>query len=221
MTWSIRKLFSFSHSFIFCTEICNPTDIGWMVVTQSLNLRAIGWFSIATQRILVGLQLWKWEVEKRLKLHNLRIDRVVIQTEPKYSIGARNADYWGVDFVWKIIGTVQFRVGNGPGSDPGIWTLCEHKLRPTTFWRFVWAARTYVLQRRSLALTTSRWQPFDTFLTQKRLSKPPDHSFNMLVQRHFNCQKDNCSHQVCLQRTSLDDNQKSLMSAKSRESTII
>jgi len=28
--------------------------------------------------------------------------------------------------VWKPVATVQFRVGTGPGTDPGIWTRCYH-----------------------------------------------------------------------------------------------
>ena len=32
MTWSIRKLFSFNRSCTSCIQICNPTDIRWMVV---------------------------------------------------------------------------------------------------------------------------------------------------------------------------------------------
>jgi len=32
MTWSIRILFSFRRSFTSCIQICNPTDIRWIVV---------------------------------------------------------------------------------------------------------------------------------------------------------------------------------------------
>jgi len=64
------------------------------------------------------------EVKERLKLHNLHIDHVVIRSELKYLIAARNVDFCGAGFVWKPVATVLFRVGTGPGTDPGIWTRC-------------------------------------------------------------------------------------------------
>jgi len=124
MTWSIRKLFSFSRSFTSCIQICNPIDIRLMVVKEWLNWSEIGGFSIATQGILVGSKIWKWEVKEWLKLHNIRIDHVVIQSELKYLIEARNADIRGGCFMWKPVTTVRFRVGTRPRTDPGIWTRC-------------------------------------------------------------------------------------------------
>jgi len=44
---------------------------------------------MATQQTFVGSQSWKREVKERLKLHNLRIDRVVIRSELKYLVGPK------------------------------------------------------------------------------------------------------------------------------------
>jgi len=72
-------------------------------------------------------------------------------------------------------------------------------------WRCGSAATTYVLPRRNLTLKTSRWLPWDTFLTQKIVSMHLGQSFNMMVRPHLNCQKDLlCSH-ICLQRTFIED----------------
>ena len=79
--------------------------------------------------MLVGSQIWKWEVKERLKLHNLRIEHVVIRSELKYSIVARNVDFRGADFVWKPVARVRFRVRTGPGTDRGIWTHCQQYTR--------------------------------------------------------------------------------------------
>jgi hypothetical protein len=43
----------------------------------------------------------------------------------------------------------------------------------------------------------------------------------MLVQLHLNRQKGNLSHELCLQRTSMEDERKYLTSAESPESTVI
>jgi len=98
---------------------------------------------------------------------------------------------------------------------------CTKWPRSTTFWRCSRAARTYVLRRRSRALKTSRWQLLDTFQTWKRSSKPPGHSFNMMVRLHSNCQTDHLCHQLCPQRTTLEDELKSSVSAESEESNVI
>jgi len=49
----------------------------------------------------------------------------------------------------------------------------------------------------------------------------PGHLFHMMVRLHLNCQKDHICHQLCLQRTSMEDELKSQMSARSGESTVI
>jgi hypothetical protein len=48
--------------------------------------------SIATQRILVGSQIWDREVKQGLKLHNLRTNHVTIRLELRYLIGAKIVD---------------------------------------------------------------------------------------------------------------------------------
>jgi len=92
---------------------------------------------------------------------------------------------------------------------------CTEWPRFTTFWRCSRAAKIYVLHRRNLALNAGRWPPWDTFLTPKRSSKHPGHSFHMMVRLHSNCQKDLLCHHLYLQRTSLEDKLKSLMSTES------
>jgi hypothetical protein len=46
MTLSIRKLFSFGRSFTSCIQICNPTDIHWMVVKYWLNSAKLAGFRL-------------------------------------------------------------------------------------------------------------------------------------------------------------------------------
>jgi len=82
---------------------------------------------------------------------------------------------------------------------------CTELPRFMTFWRCGRAAEIYVRPRMNLALKTSRWPPYDTFRTLKRALKHPGHSFNMMLRLHSNCQKDHLCHQLCLQRTSLEN----------------
>jgi hypothetical protein len=72
-----------------------------MLVKYWLNVSEICGVSIATQPILVASHIWQLEVKERLKLYNLHIDHVVIRSELKYGIVARNVDFWGVGLVWK------------------------------------------------------------------------------------------------------------------------
>ena len=60
--------------------------------------------------------------QSAIRLHNLRINPVVIRSELKYVIRARNVDFWGAGVVWKPVASVRFPVGTAPGSDEGIWT---------------------------------------------------------------------------------------------------
>jgi len=98
---------------------------------------------------------------------------------------------------------------------------CTEWPRFTTFWICGRAARTYMLHRRNLVIKTNKWQLLDTFQTPKRSSKPPGHSFDMMVWVHLNCQKDHLCHQLWLQRTCLEDELGSWMSTESWESTVI
>jgi hypothetical protein len=59
------------------------------------------------------------------------------------------------------------------------------------------------------------------FLDTEEIVKHPGHSFNMMVRLHSNCQKDLHCHHLCRQRTSLEDELKSEISAESRENTVM
>jgi hypothetical protein len=90
MTWGIRRLCRFSRSFTFHIQICDPTNIRWVAVENPRFLVKIYAYFTATQRISIGSQFWKREVKDRLKLHNLHIHHVMIRSELKYVIGAKN-----------------------------------------------------------------------------------------------------------------------------------
>jgi len=89
LTWSVCELCSSSRSFTSRFQICDPTDNHWVAAKWGQVVREISGFSIATQRILVGLQLWNREVNERLELHNLRTDHVMIRSELRYLIGTK------------------------------------------------------------------------------------------------------------------------------------
>jgi len=110
MIWPVRRLCSTSRSFTFHFQICDPTDIRWVAVKSRHILGEISGLSIATQRILVGSQIWKREVKERLELHNLHTDHVMIPSELKYFIAAR---YLGLQ-------SPGFEVDTGPNTNgPG------------------------------------------------------------------------------------------------------
>ena len=90
--WSVRRLCSFSPSFTSRCQICDWTNIHWFAVKSHHIWGEIPGFSIATRRILVRPQIWEREVKERLKLHNLRTDHIVIQSELKYLIAAKIVD---------------------------------------------------------------------------------------------------------------------------------
>jgi len=87
--------------------------------------------------------------------------------------------------------------------------------RSMTVWRCGRAAKVYVQHRRHLALKTSKWLLWDTFQIPKRSSKHPGQTFNMMVRLHFHCKQAYLCHQLCLQRTSLEDELKYWMWAES------
>jgi len=91
VTWSVRRLCSSSRTFTSRVQICDLTNIRWVALENPVILRKISLYVTATQRISVGSEIWKWEVNKRLELHNVRTDHVVLQLELKYSIGAKVA----------------------------------------------------------------------------------------------------------------------------------
>jgi hypothetical protein len=89
VTWSIRRLCSFSRSFTSGFQICDTTKTLWVAIENPWILRNISGFSTAIQRRLVRLQIWKPEVKPGLKLHNLRSHHVTIRSELKYLFGAK------------------------------------------------------------------------------------------------------------------------------------
>jgi hypothetical protein len=58
-------------------------------------------FSIATPPILVRSPIQKWEVKELLTLHNVCIDHVMIQSELKYLLGAKDVRLKCRDFGGK------------------------------------------------------------------------------------------------------------------------
>jgi len=89
MTRSIRKLCSFMRSLTYRFQICDPTNIGSVVIESPRISLEIWRYFTAILRLLVGSQIWKWEVKERTKLHNLRIDHLTIRSELTYRIGAK------------------------------------------------------------------------------------------------------------------------------------
>jgi len=98
---------------------------------------------------------------------------------------------------------------------------CIEWPRSTTFWRFGWAEKTFLLDRRNLGLKTNKWRPWDIFQIPKRSSKYPGQTVNMMVLLHFNCTNDHLCHQICLQRSTLEDEHQYWISAKWKESMVI
>jgi len=93
--------------------------------------------------------------------------------------------------------------------------------RSTTLWRCGRAVKTNLLHWRNLALNTRKWLWYESFQIPKRSSMHPGPRFNMMVHLHLQQQKDHHCHLLCLQRTSLEDELKYWISAKSKESAVI
>jgi len=89
-TRSVHRLCSLRSSFTSSIQICNPTDIGWAAVKYTQNWSEFDGFSITTERLFVRSQVWMWDAQELLKLHNLRTDHVTIRPELTYLIGAKN-----------------------------------------------------------------------------------------------------------------------------------
>jgi len=98
-TWSMRRLCSVSHSSTCLCQICDPSDIHWIALTQDHIVSKICGFSIATLWILARSQLWQREVKQRIKLHHVYIGRVPIQSELTSLIGDKI-----VNFKWRDFG---------------------------------------------------------------------------------------------------------------------
>ena len=120
MTWCIHRLCSFSCSFTSRFQICDPTNIHWVAVENPRILLKIYAYFTATHQISVGSQIWKPEVKVRLKLHNLHIHHVMIWSELKYLIAAKNIGTakWtrGLSSTWPKNTGFHF----GPGNDPAL-----------------------------------------------------------------------------------------------------
>jgi len=89
VTWLLCKLCRFTRSFASCFQISNPTNIRWVAIENPRFSLHIWPYFTAIQRMLVWLQIWKRKVKERIKLHNLHIDHVTIQSELRYLIGAK------------------------------------------------------------------------------------------------------------------------------------
>jgi len=109
VTWSVRRLCSFSPSFPSHSQICDLTSIPWVAIENPHFSAEISPYFPAIQRILAQSQIWQREVKEGLKLHNLRTDHVTIPSELRYLIGG------------KVAGTV-------------IWNRSLVPTRPRTRW---------------------------------------------------------------------------------------
>ena len=71
--------------------------IGSIFVESGQKMPDFQWCSTATQRILIGLQLWEKGLKVHAKLHLLCIYHIVIRSELKYLIGAKHLSSrkWG------------------------------------------------------------------------------------------------------------------------------
>jgi len=108
-SWSVCTLCSFSHSFTSSCQICDRTNIGWVAIENPQISNKITCYITAIQQLLVRSQIWKCEVEERLKLHNLRTDHVMI---------CRDLRYW---FEVEVAGTVKWTrsLGTTQPKNPG------------------------------------------------------------------------------------------------------
>jgi len=78
----------FMRSFTSRFQIGDPTDICWVAIVNPRTVLGIWLCFTAILRIVVRSQPWQREVTERIKLYNLCIDHVTIQSEFKYWIGA-------------------------------------------------------------------------------------------------------------------------------------
>jgi len=101
MTWSIHTLGGFCRCFTDSCQICNRTNICWVGI-ENPRISLIIWGSLTSiQRISVWSQIWKREVEERLKLHNLGIHHNLMHWDLRYWIAA------------KVAWTIQWNCGAG------------------------------------------------------------------------------------------------------------
>jgi len=89
VTWSVRRLCSFSPSFTSRCHICNRTNIRWVAIENPHFSAELSPSFTAIQRILLQSQIWQREEKEGLILHNLRTDHVTIRSELRYLFGAK------------------------------------------------------------------------------------------------------------------------------------
>lgn len=91
------------------------------------------------------------------------------------------------------------------------WSEMQRKDNWTEWSRsmaFCWwdrAGKTSVLPTRNHTREANRWLPSDTFPILKRLIMNPGQTFDMRVQLLLSYRKDYPSHQLCVQRTFMED----------------
>jgi len=91
MTWSVCTLFSFIRSSTSRCQICDWTNIRWVAIENPQISQEFWCYFTAIQQILIQSQIWMWEVEEGMKLHNLRIQCVVIRWDLRHIIWAKGA----------------------------------------------------------------------------------------------------------------------------------
>jgi len=149
MTWSVCTLCSFGRSCASHCQICNRINIRWVAIENPRISQKIQWYFTAIQRILARCQIWKREVEELVKLHNIRINHVMIHWDLRYLIGVKVAG----TVKWNhCVGTTRPKHGgfmSAPGSNPakinrfgflagsGMKTNCTASLY-SDCWRVTW-----------------------------------------------------------------------------------
>jgi hypothetical protein len=101
MTWSVCRLCSFNRSFTSCCQICHGTNIHCVAIENPPIWHTISRYFTAIVQILVRSHIWQREVKPRLRLHNLRTDHVMIQSELECFIAV------------EVAGTVKWNCGPG------------------------------------------------------------------------------------------------------------
>jgi len=86
--WSIHRFNSVSCSSIFHIVICNWTNIVWITLKWHILVSEIGTILLPPLWLLVQLHISQSEIKEWQTLHNLHIDKVVIQLELRYLIVA-------------------------------------------------------------------------------------------------------------------------------------
>jgi len=89
VTWSVHRLCISSRSFPSRFQKCDATNIRCVGIENPQISHQIWPYFTATQQIVVASKFWMREVKELLKLHNLRTDHVMIRSEPKNLIGAK------------------------------------------------------------------------------------------------------------------------------------